>query len=66
MEPTSMTTDFPDYSDEPVYIQVLSYSGVVLARVPKSGVKTLFQRALNTWSDAPKELIEFSDSLEKM
>lgn len=66
MEPTSMTTDFPDYSDEPVYIQVLSYSGVVLARVPKSDVKTLFQRALNTWSDIPQEILTFSDAIEKI
>jgi hypothetical protein len=29
-------------------------------------IKILFQRALNTWSDIPPELLEFSDKLEKL
>ena len=56
----------PTVNDEPVYLQVTAYNGVAITKVPFGQVKTLFQRALNTWSDVPPELLSFSDSLEKL
>ena len=32
----------------------------------KQELLTVFQRALNTWSDIPPELLEFSDQLEQL
>ena len=52
--------------DQRVYLQVTAGAGVVIASVPLSAIKTVFQRGLNTWADAPPDLFKFSDSLDSL
>lgn len=52
--------------NEIVYLQVISYSGVATVRVTLGQVSQMLQRALNTWSDVPPELMTLSDKLEKL
>lgn len=54
-----------DHPDR-VILQVLTPNGLAMLQVPLSDIKTVFQRALNTWADAPEELFAFSDQLEKL
>jgi hypothetical protein len=55
-----------DTTEQLVLIQVIHPTTLVMARLPLDVIKTVFQRALNTWSDIPPELLEFSDHLEKL
>jgi len=48
------------------YLQVITDSGVAMIHLPLDLIETVFQRALNTWADAPESLFEFSDNLEKL
>lgn len=34
--------------------------------LPIPVLQTILQRALNTWSDAPKKLLEFSDKIDRL
>ena len=54
------------HPSEPVYLQVIAYNGMVITKLPFWQVKQLFQRALNTWSDVPAELLNTADQLEKL
>lgn len=49
-----------------VILQVIHPEALVIARLSLPLVKIVFQRALNTWADAPPELFDFSDQLEKL
>ena len=48
----------------------LAYIGnmgeLVTVRITKQELQTILQRALNTWSDAPEKLLEFSDLIDKI
>jgi hypothetical protein len=48
------------------YLQVISGEGVAMIYLPIDLIKTVFQRGLNTWADAPEGLFEFSNDLEKL
>ena len=39
---------------------------LVTVRITKQELQTILQRALNTWSDAPEKLLEFSDLIDKI
>lgn len=71
MDPTLDLTPTPTQPAQPdvdsnVYLQITAMTGIAVTRIPLSDVKTLFQRALNTWPDAPKGLIELSDGLDQL
>ena len=38
----------------------------VTVMITKQELQTILQRALNTWSDAPEKLLEFSDLIDKI
>ena len=40
-------------------------SGFHIVSITDENLNKLFQRALNTWSDAPEELLELTDNLAK-
>lgn len=40
-----------------------AHVGLVLQ---KQTLQTILQRALNTWSDVPPEVLQFSDSIDKI
>jgi type IV secretory pathway ATPase VirB11/archaellum biosynthesis ATPase len=58
--------DSPTQLDTEVFLQVIHPGGLVISRLKFDDLKTLFNRALNTWVDAPPELLEFSDQIEKL
>jgi hypothetical protein len=39
---------------------------IVILQVDIEDLKTIFQRALNTWADCPPYLMSLSDKLEKL
>ena len=48
-------------------IQILdTRTGFHLCTLEREHMMTLFQRALNTWSDAPQQLLSLSDALNKI
>lgn len=61
MEPLNMTT-----ADAVRLIVVSSNLDLVEILLSKQELLTVFQRALNTWSDIPPELLEFSDHISEL
>lgn len=55
-----------DTPEQLVLIQVIRPTALIMARLPLDVIQTVFQRALNTWSDIPPDLLEFADHLEKL
>ena len=51
---------------EPVYLQVTAYNGIAITKIEFQFVKQVFQRALNTWPDAPQDLFKFCDALDQL
>jgi hypothetical protein len=49
-----------------VILQVIHTRGIEQLSVDTESFKTLMQRALNTWSDAPTALLEFSDRIDQI
>lgn len=35
-------------------------------KLDKQTLQTILQRALNTWSDVPPEVLQFSDSIDRL
>ena len=58
--------DLDSQNDPPVLVQAIHPDGLVIMRIPLSTIKTVMQRALNTWPDAPEELFTFSDQLDHL
>lgn len=61
-----MTTSSPPVQGTVDLTVLGSTSFIQLRDTSLVNIKILFQRALNTWADAPTELLEFSDKLEKL
>jgi hypothetical protein len=40
--------------------------GYVIMQIALIDLQTIFQRALNTWSDVPRNVLALSDKLEKL
>lgn len=62
----NMTTSSPPVQGTVDLTVLGSTSFIQLRDTSLVNIKILFQRALNTWADAPTELLEFSDKLEKL
>lgn len=52
----------PDYC----ILNVQTNTGIANSYFPLEDLRTVFQRALNTWPDAPKHLFDISDNLDQL
>lgn len=55
-----------DKAAETCLVQVFQpCTGLHIVSLTQENLEKLFQRALNTWSDAPESLLKLSDALNK-
>lgn len=47
-------------------ITLIANTGSCISHMPIDNLRTVFQRALNTWPDAPKHLFDLSDNLDQL
>lgn len=57
--------------DHPIALGTLIFIGsdglqTIAVPVAKAELQVILQRALNTWSDAPQKLMQFSDNLDRL
>ena len=57
--------------DHPIALGTLIFIGsdgtqTISVPVAKAELQVILQRALNTWSDAPQKLMQFSDNLDRL
>lgn len=63
-----MVAPIDDSVDKQGTLVFIADSGITMVSTPisKKLLQQLLQRALNTWSDAPPKLMQFSDNIDKI
>jgi hypothetical protein len=62
----SLSTENPSAPEPQCVLQVfVPRIGLMHVVIDEQSIQTLFQRALNTWSDAPRGFLKVSDELTK-
>lgn len=61
-----MVAPIDDNLDKPVVLVVVRLDSTTSLTLSKHDLQTILQRALNTWSDVPPALLDFSDAIDKI